>query len=103
MIRRGFWLALGAVLGVTGYRRATRIARAMVPARWQPGPGQPGPGQLARAGFLRDVREGRAEYLDRHLVLRGPTLESQQIRDQPPRVTSGTGAYTGIDYAKDGR
>ena len=98
MIRRGFWLALGAVLGVTGYRRATRIARAMVPAR-----GQPGPGQLARAGFLRDVREGRAEYLDRHLVHRGPTLEGQQIRDQPPRVTSGTGAYTGIDYAKDGR
>lgn len=27
MIRRGFWLATGAVLGVTGYRKATRIAR----------------------------------------------------------------------------
>ncbi len=29
MIRRGFWLATGAVLGVTGYRRATRLARML--------------------------------------------------------------------------
>jgi hypothetical protein len=29
MIRRGFWLLAGAALGVTGYRRATRLARAL--------------------------------------------------------------------------
>jgi isoaspartyl peptidase/L-asparaginase-like protein (Ntn-hydrolase superfamily) len=29
MMRRGFWLAAGAVLGVTGYRRATRLARML--------------------------------------------------------------------------
>jgi hypothetical protein len=134
MIRRGFWLVLGAAVGVTGYRRASRLARAIVPGRGQPGQGLAGQGLagqgLARAWlgaaggrgarggraaigsgepaggaarFLRDVREGRAEYLDRHLVHRDPALEGQQIRDQPPRVKSGTGAYTGIDYAKDGR
>ncbi len=44
-MRRGFWLVTGAVLGVTGYRRAARLARALtgqmhdgsaVPARPQP-------------------------------------------------------------------
>jgi hypothetical protein len=29
VIRRGFWLATGAVLGVAGYRRLTRLARAL--------------------------------------------------------------------------
>lgn len=28
MIRRGFWLAVGAALGITGYRKAARLARA---------------------------------------------------------------------------
>jgi hypothetical protein len=138
MIRRGCWLALGAVLGVTGYRRAIKLARAMLPGRGQPGRGLPGRGQLARAGlgtlgalsgrgmlgggarirrtaigggepagraagFLRDVREGRAEYLDRHPVQRGPTLEGQQVRDQPPHEPGRARGIPGIDYAKDGR
>jgi hypothetical protein len=29
MIRRGFWFAAGAALGVMGYRRATRLAREL--------------------------------------------------------------------------
>ncbi len=29
MMRRGFWLTTGAVLGITGYRRATRLARSL--------------------------------------------------------------------------
>jgi hypothetical protein len=134
MIRRGCWLVLGAVLGVTGYRRAGKLARAMAPGR----------GQLARAGlgtlaalsgrgardgrraigggtrgsraaigggepvsgaarFLRDVREGRTQYLDRHPVHRGPTLEGQQVRDQHPDQTGSTRVNPGTDYAKDGR
>ncbi len=44
MIRRGFWLATGAVLGVTGYRKATRIARNLT--------GQAAPG-TAMQGRLR--------------------------------------------------
>ncbi len=51
MMRRGFWLAAGAVLGISGYRRATRLARVLtgnaddhngVPIR----PRQPSPVQL---------------------------------------------------------
>ncbi len=69
MIRRGFWLAAGAVLGVTGYRRVTRLARALT--------GQP-PAQRARAAaagmvsaasFAKDVRVGMAEYWDLHRTL----------------------------------
>jgi hypothetical protein len=83
MIRRVFWLVLGATLGVSGYRRVARLARALG-AR---GP-QSGAGVLARrpeitgrrvlagaaragrstaegVAFVRDVRVGVAEYLDR--------------------------------------
>ena len=31
MIRRLFWLVLGAVLGVSGYRKATALARSLRP------------------------------------------------------------------------
>src|SRR5262249_15840113 len=31
MIRRMFWLTLGAVVGIAGYRRLTRAARALLP------------------------------------------------------------------------
>lgn len=72
MIRRGFWLVTGAVLGVTGYRKASRLARGMI--------GQPQPRSLASArhaagpprdlrglsGFAKDVRDGMAEYWDLH-------------------------------------
>jgi len=116
VIRRVLWLVLGAVLGVTGYRRATRLARAMVPGRGQlrhAQPGRAGPGNRralggrgqagGAAGFVRDVREGRAEYLEQHPLLRGRTLEGQRIRDQHPYETGGTRGNPGIDYAKDGR
>jgi hypothetical protein len=36
MIRRGFWLLTGAVLGVTGYRKASRLTRTLT------GQGRPG-------------------------------------------------------------
>jgi hypothetical protein len=112
MIRRCLWLALGAVLGVTGYRRAARLARAMVPGRGQLR--RAGLGTLralsdreqaggGAAGFVRDVRAGRAEYLDRHPLHRGRTLEGQQIREQHPHETGRTRGNPGINYAKDGR
>jgi len=55
------------------------------------------------AVFLRDVREGRAEYLDRHPLHAGPTLEGQQIRDRHPYETDSTRGNPGTNYAKDGR
>jgi hypothetical protein len=124
MIRRGFWLLAGAALGVTGYRRATRLARALTgqsmlgaPAvtkqrsavrltaapradqagRAEPGmarPRQPAPASAgptpsariaaaaarasAAAGFVRDVRDGMAEYWDLHRSEADPTLGSQR-------------------------
>jgi hypothetical protein len=77
MIRRGFWFTLGAVLGITGYRRVTRAAKALLPegdrvgqlAR-RNGAGPPARSAASRASagtvaFVRDVRSGMADYLDR--------------------------------------
>jgi hypothetical protein len=105
MIRRGFWLALGATLGVSGYRRASRLARSLVPASQgaQPGAGvrvvsrrsaftgrrvlqgaaRAGRSTAEGAAFVRDVRDGMAEYLDRQASDAGRTLESQRGRPAP--------------------
>ncbi|HTZ92839.1 MAG TPA: hypothetical protein VMB74_10630 [Streptosporangiaceae bacterium] len=124
MIRRGFWLLAGAVLGVTGYRKATRLARTLtgqgllggttitqqrLPAQLVPprralpgqlGSGQPVSGQpdarpspaaaariaaaagraTAAAGFVRDIRDGMAEYWDLHRSESDRTLGSQRDR-----------------------
>jgi hypothetical protein len=78
MIRRGFWLLLGAALGISGYRRLSRAARALLPhgqlisqlpgrisvaARGSQAAGRAGGETIA---FVRDVRTGMADYLDRH-------------------------------------
>jgi len=129
MIRRGFWLATGAVLGVTGYRKASRLtrtltgqgrpgrsgsvlgpmARGVLAARSQPRLSLPGraatrpggavtrPGGAARAiagtasaaGFVRDVRDGMAEYWDLHRGELDRTLGTRSDRtasgDSPQR------------------
>jgi hypothetical protein len=107
MIRRGFWVAVGAAVGISGYRRASRLARTVFPAR----PGSAlatGPGERARppvitgrsllaaaasagrgtaqgVAFARDVREGMAEYLDRQGAEAGRTLDTprEQARAVP--------------------
>jgi hypothetical protein len=139
VIRRGFWLTLGAVIGVTGYRRAARLARSVLPAaavgqgqlahahrdagalpagdgrapkgralrgrgaRSEQGHDQgrerPGRDELGRraltaaasagrsaaasAAFVRDVRDGMAEYLDRHEARPPRSLEDSQGRQEP--------------------
>ena len=70
MIRRLFWLTLGAVLGVTGYRRATRLVRSIAP----------GPTARELTRFVGDVREGMGLYMERHPGPAPPTLGSQQVR-----------------------
>jgi hypothetical protein len=133
MIRRGFWLFAGAALGVTGYRKATRLVQALTgqgllggpvapqqrqavrqpaaPHAVRPGRAQSQlvpprlalPAQLASkpgrvkstpvtpaariaaaaaratvaAGFVRDVRDGMAEYWDLHRSESDRTLGSQ--------------------------
>jgi hypothetical protein len=90
MIRRGIWVVLGAVLGITGYRRLTRLIRAIAPAsaavplsgRQRAGGayGQPRPRQVTARGMARgtatlardvraglaEYRQGRDEYMNRH-------------------------------------
>jgi hypothetical protein len=65
MIRRGFWLAAGAALGVAGYRRATRLARGL----GLPVDGRPAAGQAARSEDARQVRgNGNLAGRSRHAV-----------------------------------
>jgi hypothetical protein len=82
MIRRLIWLAIGAVLGITGYRRVTRAAKSLLPRadllaplgrRSGSGPSRQIPARSPASGagagtaaFVRDVRAGMAEYMDRH-------------------------------------
>ena len=111
MIRRLFWVGVGVLAGVSGYRRVSRLARAAGVG------GRSGAGARGRAGlasargaalFARDVREGMDLYADRHPRLAGRTLEGQRAGTQRPQGAvpdeqRRRPAYPGIDYAKDGR
>ena len=81
MIRRLFWLVLGAVLGVAGYRRLTALARSVSPA-----------GRARALGrFAADVREGMQLYMERQPGDRPSTLEGQQGRRELPGPGRGPG------------
>jgi hypothetical protein len=116
MMRRLFWLIVGALLGVTGYRRLRRLARAITlggrrdtaPGRARGREAMPGGWARDAALFARDVREGMELYADRHPRLAGRTLEGQQARARRPHGTEPADddagrAYLGVDYAKEGR
>ena len=100
MIRRLFWLVLGAVLGVTGYRKATAFARALRPA----------PRASGLAEFAADVREGMALYMERQAGPPASTLEGHRRAGLPgggqraglPRGGRGGSAHN-HDELKDGR
>jgi hypothetical protein len=77
VIRRGFWLVVGAAGGIMGYRRVSALGRqvsqtlggrpegrAVVQRHW------------ARESirFTRDVREGMDLYFDRQQARAAPTL-----------------------------
>ncbi len=81
MIGRLFWLVLGAVLGVAGYRRLTAFARSVSPA-----------GRARALGrFTADVREGMQLYMERQPGDRPSTLEGQQGRRELPGPAAGRG------------
>ena len=92
MIRRGFWLAAGAVTGIYGYRRVSAVGRRLSAsvnsAELTQG------ARLARQGrrtavsvtretfrFTRDVREGMELYMARHSVPAGSTLGAREARE----------------------
>ena len=93
MIRRGFWLVVGAACGIMGYRRVVALfTRGGRPPAWRaPAPHPPWPPRspsprsplaprrrLVRETirFTRDVREGMDLYMVRHPRQAGPTLDA---------------------------
>jgi hypothetical protein len=125
VIRRGFWLTVGAVAGIAGYRRVSavgrrvsgRLTREGAPSLDGHSPDGHSPDghslnrpslngrslnglSLARQAvrFTRDVREGMDLYMARHSPPEGPTLGA---RDLPP--AQGRSALTNHDpRPKDG-
>jgi hypothetical protein len=110
VIRRGFWLTVGAVAGIAGYRRVSavgrrvsgRLTRGGAPSLNAPsltansltapslnanslnGPSLSAQNLARQAiGFARDVREGMDLYTARHSPPEGPTLGARD-----PRVRS---------------
>jgi hypothetical protein len=108
MIRRGFWLAVGATAGIMGYRRAASLGRSLsgtlmldrgadaersgvAGAKPAASPKR----QVARGvtrrtirltrdvrRFNRDVREGMDLYLVRHPGRPSPTLSKANDNDE---------------------
>ena len=94
MIRRGFWMTVGAVTGIMAYRRVCAAGRRMS-ARLSGGGAAGLAGQSIR--FVRDVREGMELYTRTHSAAAGSTLRA---RDLGP----GRGHRTDHDpQPKDGR
>jgi hypothetical protein len=88
VIRRLLWLTLGAVLGVTGYRRLSALARSVPPALRVR--------ELAR--FASDVREGMAVYAERHPRPAGRVPGNHAERGPRPPATPSR-----PDDVEDGR
>ena len=92
MIRRGFWLLVGAAAGVAGYRKAerfarqpTRAARETVRAARETARLGRGTARLGRGAvrFARDVREGMELYTARHSGPAGSTTLGARDHEPP--------------------
>ena len=85
MIRRGFWLTVGAAAGIIGYRRVSAVSRRLSGKLTAGG----ARGAVGVAGetvrFARDVREGMELYSARHSEPPGPTLDT----NHDPRSKDG--------------
>jgi len=102
VIRRGFWLLVGATGGIMGYRRVSSLGR-QVSQTLGAGPKHPGAGGGAGPAarkrhwaretirFTRDVRDGMDLYFARHPRPSGPTLGP----------ASGAGNSTDHDQRED--
>jgi hypothetical protein len=73
VIRRVFWLTLGAAGGIMGYRRVARLSRRG-PARDTIRAARMTRGARGISSFSRDVREGMELYSARPPRAVGPTL-----------------------------
>jgi hypothetical protein len=62
-MRRLLWVTVGAGLGITGYRRATRVVRELSRPRSRPR-WKAGASASGLAAFARDVRDGMDLYAE---------------------------------------
>ena len=92
MIRRVFWLTIGAAGGIMGYRRVAALgkrisgrstARRDAASRSLPLGGTIRATRAVR-GFSRDVREGMELYSVRRPRAEGPTLPASNDNTLPP-------------------
>lgn len=85
MIRRGFWLTVGAAGGIMGYRRVSALSRQVSETLGGRSGSQGRPGEQARPRrkrhwaretlrFTRDVRDGMDVYIARQQARPAPTL-----------------------------
>jgi hypothetical protein len=77
VIRRGFWLAVGATGGIMGYRRVSSLSRQVSQTLGaRPRRPEAVKRHWARESirFTRDVRDGMDLYSARHPRPSGPTL-----------------------------
>ncbi len=83
MIRRGFWLAVGATGGIMGYRRAVYVGRRAAGAlTGTGGPARQRHWARETIRFTRDVREGMDLYIARHPGRVAPTLGAGADNDE---------------------
>ena len=102
MIRRGFWLAAGAVTGIYGYRRVSAAGRRLSASLnlAEPAAALTRNTRQARQArqrhsalraaretfrFTRDVREGMELYTARHSAPAGSTLSTDRSTDYEPK------------------
>lgn len=87
MIRRGFWFATGALAGIAGYRRASRVARTLLPRADLLAPaGRRLAGQGARRAPRPGGQPGGQQGLDRADLGSGRATPGQ-------RAAAGTAAF----------
>jgi hypothetical protein len=86
-MRRLFWVTVGAGLGISGYRRATRVVRELSRPR---SPLRPRWRVSGMAAFARDVRDGMDLYaeqqrlnIERRRATAPPALGSPQVGEVP--------------------
>jgi hypothetical protein len=86
VIRRTFWITVGAAGGIMGYRRVASLGRRTALAGQRTGQRAAKQGWARRAirfsrdarSFTRDVREGMDLYIARHPGAGTPTLGASE-------------------------
>ena len=112
MIRRGFWLAVGAAGGIFGYRRVSSLARQASQTLGTRPAGQNRPNGSApmkrhwareTIRFARDVREGMDLYSARHPGHGRPTLGASTGSASTSSASTGNATNRDDERVKDDR